>query len=63
MYEEVLHEIGLSQNEAKVYEAMLSTGEASVQEMVKTLIPILSNRLDIQVLIGFVNKNGISYVR
>jgi len=31
MYEELLREIGLSQNEAKVYEALLQTGESSVQ--------------------------------
>jgi len=31
MYEELLREIGLSPNEAKVYEALLHTGEASVQ--------------------------------
>ena len=31
MYEELLREIGLSLNEAKVYEALLKTGEASVQ--------------------------------
>jgi predicted transcriptional regulator len=31
MYEEVLREIGLSPNEARVYEALLQTGEASVQ--------------------------------
>lgn len=33
MYEELLREIGLSQNEAKVYETLLQTGEASVQEI------------------------------
>ncbi|MFC1752337.1 TrmB family transcriptional regulator [Thermoproteota archaeon] len=33
MYEEILREIGLSQNEARVYEALLHTGEASVQEI------------------------------
>ena len=31
MYEELLREIGLSPNEARVYEALLHTGEASVQ--------------------------------
>jgi len=31
MYEEVLRDIGLSPNEARVYEALLHTGEASVQ--------------------------------
>lgn len=31
MYEEILRDIGLSPNEAKVYEALLHTGEASVQ--------------------------------
>jgi predicted DNA-binding transcriptional regulator len=31
MYEELLRDIGLSPNEARVYEAMLHTGEASVQ--------------------------------
>lgn len=31
MYEELLREIGLSPNEARVYEALLQTGEASVQ--------------------------------
>jgi sugar-specific transcriptional regulator TrmB len=31
MYEELLRELGLSPNEAKVYEALLETGEASVQ--------------------------------
>ena len=31
MYEELLREIGLSVNEARVYEALLKTGEASVQ--------------------------------
>lgn len=31
MYEELLREIGLSPNEARVYEALLATGEASVQ--------------------------------
>jgi len=31
MYEELLREIGLSHNEARVYEALLQTGEASVQ--------------------------------
>ncbi len=31
MYEELLREIGLSLNEARVYEALLHTGEASVQ--------------------------------
>ena len=33
MYEELLRGIGLSQNEARVYEALLNTGEASVQEI------------------------------
>lgn len=33
MYEELLREIGLSPNEARVYEALLHTGEASVQEI------------------------------
>jgi sugar-specific transcriptional regulator TrmB len=33
MYEETLKEIGLSSNEAKVYEALLKTGEASVQSI------------------------------
>lgn len=33
MYEELLREIGLSPNEARVYEALLKTGEASVQEI------------------------------
>lgn len=31
MYESILRDIGLSPNEARVYEALLSTGEASVQ--------------------------------
>ena len=31
MYEELLREMGLSPNEARVYEALLKTGEASVQ--------------------------------
>ncbi len=31
MYEELLRELGLSPNEARVYEALLETGEASVQ--------------------------------
>lgn len=31
MYEELLRGIGLSQNEARIYEALLHTGEASVQ--------------------------------
>jgi len=31
MYEEILREIGLSPNEARVYEALLQLGEASVQ--------------------------------
>lgn len=33
MYEELLKEVGLSLNEARVYEALLKTGEASVQEI------------------------------
>ena len=33
MYEELLREIGLSLNEARVYEALLHTGEASVQQI------------------------------
>lgn len=33
MYQETLQELGLSLNEAKVYEAMLRSGEASVQEL------------------------------
>jgi HTH-type transcriptional regulator, sugar sensing transcriptional regulator len=33
MYEELLHEIGLSPNESKVYEAMLQLGESSVQQI------------------------------
>jgi predicted transcriptional regulator len=33
MYEELLREIGLSQNEARVYEALLQIGEASVQNI------------------------------
>lgn len=36
MYEEILREIGLSPNEARVYESLLKVGEASVQ--------IISNR-------------------
>ncbi len=31
MYEEILRELGLSPNEARVYETLLKTGEASVQ--------------------------------
>ncbi|MBT4446808.1 TrmB family transcriptional regulator [archaeon] len=31
MYEELLREVGLSQNEARVYEALLQIGESSVQ--------------------------------
>jgi len=31
MYEEILREVGLSPNEARVYEALLKVGEASVQ--------------------------------
>jgi len=31
MYEQILKEVGLSTNEAKVYETLLKTGEASVQ--------------------------------
>ncbi|MBI5392253.1 hypothetical protein HZA96_00140 [Candidatus Woesearchaeota archaeon] len=31
MHEQLLHDIGLSQNEAKIYEALLHAGEASVQ--------------------------------
>lgn len=31
MYEDILRDIGLSTNEARVYEAMLETGEANVQ--------------------------------
>ena len=31
MYEEILREIGLSPNEARIYETLLKTGEASVQ--------------------------------
>ena len=31
MYEDILRDLGLSQNEARVYEALLHTGEASVQ--------------------------------
>ncbi len=33
MYEELLREIGLSQNEARVYEALLQLGQASVQKV------------------------------
>ncbi len=33
MYEELLREIGLSLNEARVYEALLELGESSVQEI------------------------------
>lgn len=33
MYEELLREIGLSQNESRVYEALLQLGESSVQEI------------------------------
>ena len=33
MYEEILRDIGLSPNEAKVYEALIKVGEASVQEV------------------------------
>ncbi|MBM3233195.1 hypothetical protein FJZ18_03455 [Candidatus Pacearchaeota archaeon] len=33
MHEELLREIGLSVNEARVYEALLSTGETSVQSL------------------------------
>lgn len=33
MYQEILQEIGLSLNESKVYEAMLSLGEKGVQEI------------------------------
>lgn len=33
MYEELLHDIGLSINEARVYEALLNSGESSVQEI------------------------------
>jgi len=33
MYEELLRDIGLSLNEAKVYEALLDSGEASVQKI------------------------------
>jgi len=33
MYEEILREIGLSLNEARVYETLLKLGEASVQEI------------------------------
>ena len=33
MYEEMLRDIGLSHNEARVYEALLLIGEASVQEI------------------------------
>jgi predicted transcriptional regulator len=36
MYEEILREIGLSPNEARVYEALLKTGEASVQTLSNT---------------------------
>lgn len=33
MYDELLRELGLSPNEARVYEALLQTGEASVQSI------------------------------
>lgn len=33
MYEELLRDVGLSQNEARVYEALLHSGEASVQSI------------------------------
>ena len=33
MYEHMLHELGLSPNEAKVYETLLKIDEASVQEI------------------------------
>jgi len=33
MYEELLRELGLSPNEARVYEALIKLGEASVQEI------------------------------
>lgn len=33
MYEELLRDIGLSQNESRVYESLLQTGEASVQSI------------------------------
>ncbi len=33
VYEELLREIGFSKNEARVYEALLQIGEASVQEI------------------------------
>ncbi len=33
MHEELLKELGLSQNESKIYETLLKTGEASVQEI------------------------------
>jgi len=33
MYEELLRDVGLSLNESKVYETLLHTGEASVQEI------------------------------
>ena len=33
MYNEILRDVGLSPNESKVYEALLQTGEASVQEI------------------------------
>jgi len=33
MYEELLHELGLSSNESKVYEAVLKLGESSVQQI------------------------------
>ena len=33
MYEELLREIGLSVNEARVYEALLELGESSVQDI------------------------------
>ena len=35
MHESILHDIGLSPNEARGYEALLSTGEASVQTISK----------------------------
>src|SRR3989338_978218 len=33
MYEQLLREIGLSQNEARIYEALLQLGETSVQKI------------------------------
>ncbi len=33
MYSEILETIGLSPNEAKIYETLLSTGETSVSEI------------------------------